>query len=334
AHLTSQLKMHADGSVDLKLSGDLGGGANVPGGAAGATLTGEISRTYHFDSLADAMAAQDQMLRDIPPDEVGELRDLADDPGDYVSDKLNAAAAAHGSTGHEDKWKGTFSIEGQYETQNKNEISGKLEASYEQNVTDGSSTASVAVSGKAKLDLGDGAGFSGWGEAKLKLDMDPSHNIKKVTIEVQGTFMGIDKLKFGGGADSGAVAAVDASRTPLTGSFSAEAGVHGSVKIQVVNTPENAALIQDYINHAAAGNQDAAAQDMARLYHAGQAVIQVDASTKTEANVVDVDNPAFKLKAGMQTETITNVATFYKAPNDMSYQYYAPNVARLAASRG
>lgn len=332
AHLTSDLKVKADGTVDLKLSGDLGGGVNAPGGVAGATLTGEISRTYHFASLADALAARDQMLRDVPPDELGEVHDLVDDPARYLSDKLNAAAGAHGATGHDDKWKGTFALEAQTPAggPSKNEASGKLAMSYEQNVTDGSSVAEAAVSGKAKLDLGDGASFAGAAEAKFKLEMDPQHQIERVTLEADGTFLGMHKLPFGGaGAGAGAPAAIDAGPAPASssGSMSAGAGVHGSVRISVDNTPQNAAVIQDYVNHLAAGDQSAADQDLGRLYRAGEVVLQVDNAASTEVKAVDVNTPAFALKAGMKTEIEQNVATLYKAPNDLSYQLYTPATA-------
>ena len=332
AHLTSDLKVKADGTVDLKLSGDLGGGVNAPGGVAGATLTGEISRTYHFASLADALAARDQMLRDVPPDELGEVHDLVDDPAKYLSDKLNAAAGAHGATGHDDKWKGTFALEAQTPAggPSKNEASGKLAMSYEQNVTDGSSVAEAAVSGKAKLDLGDGASFAGAAEAKFKLEMDPQHQIERVTLEADGTFLGMHKLPFGGaGAGAGAPVAIDAGPAPASssGSMSAGAGVHGSVRISVDNTPQNAAVIQDYVNHLAAGDQSAADQDLGRLYRAGEVVLQVDNAASTEVKAVDVNTPAFALKAGMKTEIEQNVATLYKAPNDLSYQLYTPATA-------
>lgn len=332
AHLTSELKVKADGTVDLKLSGDLGGGVNAPGGVAGATLTGEISRTYHFASLADAVAARDQMLREVPPDEIGEVHDLVDDPAKYLSDKLNAAAGAHGATGHDDKWKGTFSLEAQTPAggPSKDEASGKLAMSYEQNVTDGSSVAEAAVSGKAKLDLGDGASFAGAAEAKVKVEMDPQHRIERVTLEADGTFQGMHKLPFGGaGAGAGAPAAIDAPPAPASssGSMSAGAGVHGSVRISVDNTPQNAAVIQDYVNHLAAGDQSAADQDLGRLYRAGEVVLQVDNAASTEVKAVDVNTPAFALKAGMKTEIEQNVATLYKAPNDLSYQLYTPATA-------
>lgn len=332
AHLTSDLKVKADGTVDLKLSGDLGGGVNAPGGVAGATLTGEISRTYHFASLADALAARDQMLRDVPPDELGEVHDLVDDPAKYLSDKLNAAAGAHGATGHDDKWKGTFALEAQTPAggPSKNEASGKLAMSYEQNVTDGSSVAEAAVSGKAKLDLGDGASFAGAAEAKFKLEMDPQHQIERVTLEADGTFLGMHKLPFGGaGAGAGAPVAIDAGPAPASssGSMSAGAGVHGSVRISVDNTPQNAAVIQDYVNHLTAGDQSAADQDLGRLYRAGEVVLQVDNAASTEVKAVDVNTPAFALKAGMKTEIEQNVATLYKAPNDLSYQLYTPATA-------
>ena len=331
AHLTSDLKVKADGSVDLKLSGDLGGGVNAPGGVAGATLTGELSRTYHFASLADALAASDQMLRDVPPDELGEVHDLVDDPAKYLSDKLNAAAGAHGATGHDDKWKGTFSLEAQTPAggPSKDEASGKLAMSYEQNVTDGSSVAEAAVSGKAKLDLGDGAAFSGAAEAKFKVEMDPQHQIERVTLEADGTFLGMHKLPFGGaGAGAGGPVALDTAAAPASsGSVSGGAGVHGSVRISVDNTPQNAAVIQDYVNHLAAGEQVAADQDLARLYRAGEVVLQVDNAASAEVKAVDVNTPAFALKAGMKTEIEQNVATLYKAPNDLSYQLYTPATA-------
>lgn len=332
AHLTSELKVKADGTADLKLSGDLGGGVNAPGGVAGATLSGEISRTYHFASVADALAARDQMLRDVPPDELGEVHDLVDDPAKYLSDKLNAAAGAHGATGHDDKWKGTFSLEAQTPAggPSKDEASGKLAMSYEQNVTDGSSVAEAAVSGKAKLDLGDGASFAGAAEAKVKVEMNPQHQIERVTLEADGTFQGMQKLPFGGaGGAAGAPAAIDAAPASATssGSMSAGAGVHGSVRISVDNTPQNAAVIQAYVNHLAAGDQDAAGLDLARLYHAGEVVLQVDNAATTEVKAVDVNTPAFALKAGLKTEIEQNVATLYKAPNDLSYQLYTPATA-------
>ncbi len=339
AHLTSELKVKADGTADLKLCGDLGGGANAPGGVAGATLTGEISRTYHFNTLAEALAARDQMLRDVPPDELGEARSLIGNPAKYLSDTLNAAADAHGSTGHDDKWKGTFSLEAQTPPggTSKDEVSGKLAMSYEQNVSDGSSAAEVAVSGKAKLDLGGGASFSGSAEAKLKVEMDPQHQIERVTIEADGTFLGMGKLKFdgadAGGAGAAAVDAASPAASGSSGSLSGGVGAHGSVRISVDNTPENAAVIQDYVNHLATGDQHAAGQDLGRLYQAGEVVLQVDRAASTEVKAVDVSNAAFALKAGMKTDIEQNVATLYKAPNDLTYQFYAPGLAAAGAVR-
>jgi len=103
--------------------------------------------------------------------------------------------------------------------------------------------------------------------------------------------------------------------------------VHGSVRISVDNTPQNAAVIQDYVNHLAAGEQVAADQDLARLYRAGEVVLQVDNAASAEVKAVDVNTPAFALKAGMKTEIEQNVATLYKAPNDLSYQLYTPATA-------
>lgn len=317
--LESSVTQNADGSAELTITGGLSGGANTPGGNAQVTASGEISRTYHFDSLEQAIAAREQMLREMPPDELGEVRDASSDLPGYISKKLDSITEANGATGHTDKMKGTFSLEASAKTPSKDSLEGKLSMSYEQNLNDGTSTASVSLSGKAKLDLGDGLGFSGAGEASMKLQMDKNHDIDSITLKAEGTFTGSVKEKFDLGND------VSSSPAGLNG------GARGSLEIQVANTAENSALVQSYIDNVATGNDVAAARDMARLYHAGQVVVQFDAVTHAEANLVDIDARAAAVKVGVETDISANLGTYYKAPNDLVYQHVEPRADRSGA---
>ena len=107
---------NADGSATMKVYGNMGLGVNDTTGTAGVTLSGEVSREYKFGSVEEAMAAREQMYTDLPPDSVGEIKDVAGNPPGYILDTINDAADDNGSTGQTDKAKGTLSLEAEGES--------------------------------------------------------------------------------------------------------------------------------------------------------------------------------------------------------------------------
>jgi hypothetical protein len=152
AEVGTEVVENADGSATVKVYGNMGLGVNDASGSAGATLTGEVAREYTFDSIEEALAARNQMYADLPPDSVGDIKDVAGNPPDYILDTLNEAASDNGSNGHEDKAKGSLSFEAGAESADA-AGSAKLELAYEKNLSDGTSKGSVDVSAEGNLDL-------------------------------------------------------------------------------------------------------------------------------------------------------------------------------------
>ena len=299
AEVGTEVVENADGSATVKVYGNLGLGVNDTSGTVGATMTGEVSREYTFGSLAEAMAARGQMYRDLPPDTIGEIRDVAGNPPGYVLDTINDAARDNGSTGQMDKAKGTFSLDASGES---GTASGgaKLDLSYERNLTDGTSTASGEVSAQGQLKL-DGRVFEASGKAGLQVNMDKANNIDSVSVSMDGTMAQ--------GVTSGMKSEAAKFDSTVT------AGTQGTVKIDVDYSPENRPVIDSYLRNVALGNDAGAARDAARLYEAGSATVQVN-SVVTASNEAGFDVKVGEVKVSTENQAITNVSTYYKVPND------------------
>ncbi|MDQ0730571.1 hypothetical protein [Arthrobacter sp. B1I2] len=92
AEVGTEVVENADGTATMRVYGNMGLGVNDATGTAGATLTGEVSREFTFASVEEAMAAREQMYRDLPPDSIGEIKDVAGNPPGYILDTINDAA--------------------------------------------------------------------------------------------------------------------------------------------------------------------------------------------------------------------------------------------------
>lgn len=299
AEVGTEVVENADGSATVKVYGNMGLGVNDASGSAGATLTGEVAREYTFDSIEEALAARNQMYNDLPPDSVGDIKDVAGNPPDYILDTLNDAAADNGSSGHEDKAKGSLSFEAGADSADA-EGSAKLELAYEKNLSDGTSKGSVEVSAKGNLDL-DGRTFEASGKGGLELNMDRDNNLSSVSLSLEGTVA------------QGVKEGMDVKSVNIESSVTA--GTQGTVKIDIDYTPENSAVIDSYMKNVAVGNDAAAARDAARLYEAGSATIQVN-SVLTASNEAGFDVKAGEVKVTTENQISTNVSTYQKVPND------------------
>jgi hypothetical protein len=301
AEVGTEIVENADGTATMKVHGNLGIGVNDPTGSAGATLSGEVSREYKFDSIEEAKAAQAQMFEELPPDSLGDVKDVAENPPGYVLDRINDAAKDNGSTEHVDRAKGTLSLEASGKAGGDAEGGVKLDLSYEKNLSDGTSKASGEVSAQGQLDL-DGQRFEASGKGGLEVNMTKDNNIDSVSLSMEGTVA------------RGAVEGVDAKGTGSVES-SVTAGAQGTVKIDVEYTPENKEVIDSYMRNVALGNDAAAAQDAAKLYDAGSATVQVN-SVVTAKNEAGIDLKAGEVKVSTESQVTTNVTTYHKVPND------------------
>lgn len=299
AEVGAEVVENADGSATLKVHGNLGIGVNDPSGSAGVTLNGEVSRQYTFDSKEDAMEARAQMFRDLPPDSLGDAKDVVDNPPDYILDTINKAAEDNNTGGHSDSVKGSVELKVEGES---GPASGgaALNLAYERNMTDGTSTASAEVSASGKLDL-NGEVFEADGKAALQVKMDSDNNISSVSVAMEGTVA----RGLGDGVDTKAV----------TAETSTTLGTQGTVKIDVPYTPDNQPIIDSYMRNVALGNDAAAAQDAAKLYEAGSATVQVNAVV-TNKNEVGFDVKAVEVKVSTENQVSTNVSTYHKVQND------------------
>jgi len=299
AEVGTEVVENADASATMKVYGNMGLGVNDASGTAGATLTGEVSREYTFASVEEAMAARKQMYHDLPPDSIGEIKDVAGNPPGYILDTINDAAKDNGSTGQTDKAKGTFSLDA---TGESGTVSGgaKLDLAYERNLTDGTSTASGEVSANGRLKL-DGRVFEASGKGGLAVNMDKHNNIDSVSVSMDGTVaQGVTSgLKTEG-------AKFDSTVT---------AGTQGTVKIDIDYTPVNRPIIDSYLRNVALGNDTGAAHDAARLYEAGSATVQVN-SVLTAKNEAGIDVKVGEVDIKTENQSTTNVSTYYKVPND------------------
>ncbi|QCP00194.1 hypothetical protein FCN77_23865 [Arthrobacter sp. 24S4-2] len=299
AEVGTEVVENADGSATVKVYGNMGLGVNDATGSAGATLTGEVAREYTFDSIEEAMAARNQMYEDLPPDSVGDIKDVAGNPPDYILDTLDGAAKDNGSSGHEDKAKGSLSLEAGAKSTDA-AGSAKLDLAYEKNLTDGTSKASVEVSAEGNLDL-DGRTFEASGKGGLELNMDKENNVSSVSLSMEGTVA------------QGVKEGLDVKAGNIESSVTA--GTQGTVKIDIDYTPENSAVIDSYMRNVALGNNAAAAQDAATLYEAGSATVQVN-SVVTASNEAGFDIKAGEVKVSTENQVSTNVSTYQKVPND------------------
>ncbi|MEW1809808.1 hypothetical protein AB0284_03785 [Pseudarthrobacter phenanthrenivorans] len=299
AEVGTEVVENADGSATMKVYGNMGLGVNDTTGTAGATLTGEVSREYTFDSVEEAMAAREQMYRDLPPDSIGDIKDVAGNPPGYILDTINEAAKDNGSSGQTDKAKGTFSLDASGESGTASG-SAKLDLAYERNLTDGTSTASGEVSAQGKLNL-DGRVFEASGKGGLQVNLDKGNNIDSVSVSMDGTVAQ--------GVTSGVKTEAAKFDSTVT------AGTQGTVRIDVDYSAENRPVIDSYLRNIALGNEAGAARDAARLYEAGSATIQVN-SVVTATNEAGFDVKAGEVKVSTENQATTNVSTYYKVPND------------------
>ncbi|HBH58245.1 MAG TPA: hypothetical protein DEQ49_13910, partial [Arthrobacter bacterium] len=290
AEVGTEVVENADGSATMKVYGNMGLGVNDATGAAGVTLNGEVSREYTFGSIEEAMAAREQMYKDLPPDSVGEIKDVVGNPPGYILDTINDAAHDNGSTGQDDKAKGTLSLEAEGES-GPASGSAKLDLAYERNLTDGTATASAEVSAQGKLNL-DGRVFEAAGKGGLEANLDKDSNIKSVSLSMEGTVA------------EGASAGTDIKAAKLESSVTV--GAQGTVKIDVEYSPENKAVIDSYMRNVALGNHPAAAADAARLYDAGTATVQVN-SVVTASNEAGIDLKAGEVELKTENKATTNV---------------------------
>ena len=299
AEVGTQVVENADGSATMKVYGNMGIGVNDTTGTAGVTLNGEVSREYTFGSVEEAMAAREQMYRDLPPDSVGEIKDVAGNPPGYILDTINDAADDNGSTGQADKAKGTLSLEAEGDS-GPASGSAKLDLAYERNLTDGTATARGEVSAQGKLDL-DGRVFEASGKGGLEVNLDKGSNIDSVSISLEGTVA------------EGATAGTDVKAAKVESTVTA--GTQGTVKINVDYSAENKAVIDSYMRNVASGNDVAAASDAAKLYEAGSATVQVN-TVVTATNTAGFDVKLGEVEVKTENQATTNVSTYYKVPND------------------
>lgn len=303
AEVGTEVVENADGSATMKVYGNMGIGVNDPSGSAGVTLNGEVSREYTFGSVEEAMAARAQMYKDLPPDSIGDIKDVASNPPGYILDTINKSADDHGSTGQTDKAKGTLSLAAEGEA---GAASGsvQLDLAYEKNLSDGTSVASGEVSAQGKLDL-DGRVFEASGKAGLEVNMDKDSNINSVSVTLDGTVA------------QGVAAGTDVQAAKVESSVTV--GTQGTVKIDVDYSGENKALVDSYLRNVALGNDAAAAQYASKLYEAGSATVQVN-SVVTASNEAGFDVKVGEVEVKTESQATTNVSTYYKVPNDTALE--------------
>lgn len=291
-----------DGSATLKVYGNLGIGVTDHSGTAGATLNGEASRQYTFDSAKDAVAARDQMFRELPPDSLGDAENAVDNAPGYILDAIEKAARDNGASGHTDSAKGSveLAVEGGSETASG---SAALNLAYERNLTEGTSTASAEVSAGGRLSL-NGEVFEADGKSGLQVQLDADSNISSISVQMEGSVSrGLsEELKTGGVAET-----------------SVTAGAQGTVRIDIPYTPDNRPIIDSYMRNIALGNDAAAGRDAALLYEAGSATVQVNALL-TNKNEVGFDVRAAEVKVSTENQVSTNVSTYHKVQNDTKLQ--------------
>lgn len=294
---------NADGSATLKVYGNAGAGVNDPSGTAGVTLNGEGSSEFTFGSIEEALAARNQLYTELPPDGLGEVKDIAGNAPGYIASTVLEAAKDNGSTGVENKVKGTLSFEAKGESAPASG-SAKLDLAYERNLTDGTAKASGEVSAQGKLDL-DGQVFQASGKGGLEVSLDKDSNIESISVSMDGTVA------------QGASAGVDLQGGKVEST--ATIGTQGSVKINVEYSPENKPVIDSYMRNVALGNDAGAAVDAAKLYEAGSATVQVN-NVVTVTNEAGIDLKAGEVEFKTENQVSTNVSTYYKVANDLKLE--------------
>jgi hypothetical protein len=302
AAVGAKVQENMDGSATMKVYGNLGLGVNDPSGTAGVTLSGEVSREYKFDTAAQALAARDRMMSDLPPDELGEVTLLAGSPPVYLADTVHDAARDNGATGHDDKFKGTYSMKVQGDSSGASG-SAQLDLAYERSMTHGTATASGEVSAQGKLDL-NGAVFQASGKAGLEVKLDAGNNMESISVSMEGTMA------------SGGSAGLDGPGGKAESTFTA--GTQGTVKIDV-DYSDNKELVDSYVRNIATGNSAAAASDAAKLYEAGSATVQVN-HVATATNEVGLDFKAVKVELKTENQVVANQSTYHKVANDSSLE--------------
>lgn len=321
AHISSTIVQNADGTATLKVAGDISGGANTPSTKAGAdvTLSGELSRTYTFDSADEARAAREQMLNDLPPDSLGSAKDAIGNPGKYIENTLDDAAKQHGSTDDSTSVKGTLSLGLKGGLSDDVSAEARLDLAYEQNLSDGTSKATVTAKVKADLDMGQDMSFGGNGEAGVKLSMDADGDIQKMQIDLKGTLKSGLSAQDNPNPQDPFAELLGTAQVKEGPSASTSAGVQGTMSMELQYTPENRHLIDSYLSNIASGNNQAAASDLQQIYHASGVTIQANTVASGESNFVDFDSGVASLKVGASTETTTNAGTLHKSPYDDGY---------------
>lgn len=249
------------------------------------------------------MAAREQMYRDLPPDSVGDIKDVASNPPGYILDTINDSADDNGSTGQTDKAKGTLSLSAEGEA---GAASGsvQLDLAYERNLSDGTAAATAEVTAQGKLDL-DGRVFEASGTGGLQVNMDKDSNIESVSVSLDGTVA------------QGVVAGGDVEAAKVESSVTV--GTQGTVKIDVDYSGDNRAVVDSYLRNVALGNDTAAAADAARLYEAGSATVQVN-NVVTASTEAGIDVKVGEVEVKTESQATTNVSTYYKVPNDTTLE--------------
>ena len=290
---------NADGSATLKVYGNIGVGVNDHTGTGNITLNGEGSREFKFGSLEEAIAARNQMYKELPPDSIGKIKDVANNAPVYLAATIQDAANDNGTTTWDDKVKGTLSFEAKGDAGSASG-SAKLDLAYERNLTDGTAKGSGEVSAQGKLDL-DGQLFTASGKGGLEVNLDKDSSVKSIAVSMEGNVA------------QGASAGPDLQGAKLESNVTL--GTQSTVKIDVDYTPDNAAVIDSYLRNVALGNDGAAAADAAKLYEAGSATVQVN-SVVTVSNEAGVEFKAGELDFKTENKATTNVSTYYKVAND------------------
>jgi hypothetical protein len=290
---------NADGSATLKVYGNIGLGVNDHTGSGNITLNGETSREFKFGSAEEAMAARNQLYRELPPDSAGKVKDVATNAPVYLAATIQEAAQDNGTSSWDDKVKGTFSVEAKGDA-GAASGSAKLDLAYERNLTDGTAKASGEVSAQGKLDL-DGQLFTASGKGGLEVSLDKDSNIDSIAVSMEGNVA------------QGVSAGPDIEGAKLESNVTV--GSQSTVKIDVDYTPDNAAVIDSYMRNVALGDNQAAAADAAKLYEAGSATVQVN-NVVTVSNEAGVDFKAGEVELKTENKATTNVSTYYKVAND------------------
>ena len=300
AEVGTVVNENADGSATLKVYGNIGVGVNDHTGTAGVTLNGEGSREYKFGSVEEAMAARNQMYRDLPPDSIGEVKDVAGNAPVYLAATIQDAANDNGATGWDDKVKGTLSFEAKGDA-GPASGSAKLDLAYERNLTDGT------ANGQRRSVRPGQAGFGRPAVHCLRQGRPGSK-------PGQGQQHQVDRGVHGGQRGAGR------QRRPRPPGRQARVqrdrwARRAPSRSTLTTRRTTRAVIDSYMRNVALGNDSAAAADAAKLYEAGSATVQVN-NVVTVSNEAGVDFKAGEVELKTENKATTNVSTYYKVAND------------------